>query len=126
MINALLLSVGSKLHLIDYFKQELKGHGGRVFTVDSDKYAPALYRADEGIVMEGNDEDLFIENILSLCRKCDIKICLTCIDGQGKVLARHLEKFKRSGILCVASGIREMELFERQIRKFQKINSKWI
>lgn len=122
MINALLLSVGSKLHLIDYFKQELKGCGGKVFTVDSDKYAPALYRADEGIVMEGKDEDLFIENILSLCRKGDIKICLTCIDGQGKVLARHLEKFKKNGILCVTSGIREMELFEDKLESFKKLS----
>ena len=50
MINILILSAGTRNKVVQYFRKELEGKG-RVYATDCSELAPAIYEADEAILV---------------------------------------------------------------------------
>lgn len=102
-MNILICSVGRRVQLIDSFKKELNEIGGKVFAVDCDPTAPALYHADFYEIVPRIDHPEYISVLKSLCQKYHIKGILSLIDPELTLLASHKEEFKKEGVQVLVS-----------------------
>lgn len=102
-MNILILSVGRRTKLIEYFVREFKGQGNVVAT-DCSEYAPALYRADKFYIVPRIDTPNYIETILNICKKESIKGVFSLIDPELELLITHQDKFDKIGVKVISSS----------------------
>lgn len=114
-MNVLLLSVGTRNKIIQYFKEVLKNEG-TVIATDMSAYAPAVYVADKFYQVPRMTEDGYLDVIFDICQKEKIDAVLTLIDPELSLLAQNKEKFAQIGVQVVGSSY---ELCERALDKMQ-------
>ena len=78
-MNVLLSSVGRRSYLVEYFRRTLDGHG-LVIATNSDADATGMLMADQAIVIPQAGEDGFIEKLLEVCKRLNIRIHCTLHD----------------------------------------------
>jgi len=115
MINILILSCGTRNKIVQYCKKELAGKG-RVIATDMSPNAPALYEADAYYLVPRITEPGYMERILDICKKENIKGVFSLIDPELSLLAEHEEKFRELGVMIIGSSY---ELCERTLDKWQ-------
>ncbi len=108
-MNILILSVGTRNKIVQYFKKELDGVGNVVAT-DASELAPALYEADKHYVVPRIDADNYLETILDICKKEKIDAVLSLIDPELSLLAKHKEDFLKMGVTPIISDYEVVEL----------------
>ena len=104
--NILILSPGRRVDIVQFFVKEFtEKRIGKVFTADINRYAPALYVGDEYFILEKNfnNLDTYIDGIISLCLKKNIKFLITLIDPELLLLADNSEKFNKHGVTVIIS-----------------------
>ena len=73
MINILILSVGTRNKVVEYFKNTLTIENGErighVIATDMSNLAPAIYEADKFYLVPKMTERGYIEVIFDICRK---------------------------------------------------------
>ena len=114
-MNVLILSCGTRNKIVQYVKRELKGRG-KVVAADMSPNAPALYEADKYYLVPRITEPGYMDLILDICRKEQIKGVFSLIDPELSLLALHEEEFRRNGIMVIGSSY---ELCERTLDKWQ-------
>lgn len=100
--NILVLSCGTRNKLVQYFKKELSDQG-LVFAADCSNLAPALYDADEYFILPDFENDGYLDALLSICKKNDIKSVLSLVDPELSVLAEHRQDFLDIGTTPIVS-----------------------
>lgn len=100
-MNLLFCSVGRRGELIKDFKKTLP-EGSKIIATDNSKYAPALYFADKQYIVPKITEDGYIDILLDICKKEDIKAITTFIDPEIALLSENRERFEVLGILVLA------------------------
>lgn len=100
-MNLLFCSVGRRGELIKDFKKSLP-EGSKIIATDNSKYAPALYFADKQYIVPRITEDGYIEILLDICKKENIKAITTFIDPEIALLSKNREKFEELEILVLA------------------------
>ena len=65
-MNILVLSAGTRNKIIQYLKKELNGIG-KVIATDCSELAPAIYDADEYIIVPRMTDDGYLDVILKIC-----------------------------------------------------------
>ena len=108
-LNILILSCGTRNKIIQYFKKELAGNG-LVIATDSSELAPALYEADIYYIVPKINEKGYLDTILSICKKNNVKAVLSLIDPELSLLAKHKQDFLNIGVTPVVSEIEVIEL----------------
>ena len=68
MINILILSAGTRNKVVQYFKKELSGKG-KVYATDCSELAPALYEADEAVIVPRITDPDYLDRVLGICRE---------------------------------------------------------
>lgn len=114
-INILILSVGTRNKIVQYFKKTL-GENGKVIATDMSTIAPAIYEADKYYIVPRITEPGYIDIILDICKKENISGVLSLIDPELSLLAENEEKFKNIGTTVIGSSY---ELCERALDKMQ-------
>ncbi len=115
MKNILLLSVGTRNKVVQYFKKEFAGKGNVVVT-DMTEIAPAIYEADRHYKVPRITEPGYIDLILDICRKEDVSAVLSLIDPELSLLAKNKGKFAEIGVTVIGSAY---ELCEMALDKMQ-------
>ncbi len=115
MKNILLLSVGTRNKIVQYFKAAFKGVG-RVVVTDMSELAPAIYEADCHYLVPRITEPNYIELILDICRKEKISAVLSLIDPELSLLAENADKFSAIGVTVIGSSY---DLCEMALDKMQ-------
>ena len=115
MSNILVLSVGTRNKIIQYFKKELQGKG-KVIATDMSRLAPALYEADAFYIVPRMTEPGYIEKILEICRKEKIQGVLSLIDPELSLLAENKDRFAEIGTCVIGS---DYEVCERSLNKWE-------
>ena len=115
MSNILVLSVGTRNKIIQYFKKELQGKG-KVITTDMSRLAPALYEADAFYIVPRMTEPGYIEKILEICRTEKIQGVLSLIDPELSLLAENKDRFAAIGTCVIGS---DYEICERSLNKWE-------
>lgn len=96
-INILILSVGRRVELVQAFrraKENLK-ITGKIFGGDMDKNAPAMQFVDKAFILPRISSDNYIESIIKICNKEDIKLIVPTIDTELLKLAENKEKIQK-------------------------------
>lgn len=120
MKNILLLSVGTRNKVVQYFKKEFSGQGNVIVT-DMTEIAPAIYEADKHYKVPRITESGYIELILDICKKEKVSAVLSLIDPELSLLASNKDKFSEIGVTVIGSSYK---LCERAIDKMQMY--KWL
>lgn len=115
MVNILILSVGTRNKIVQYFKKTL-GDKGNVIATDCSKLAPALYDADKYYVVPRMIAPGYIDVILNICKEEKIQGVLSLIDPELSLLAKYINEFKAVGTTVIGSSY---ELCEMALDKFQ-------
>ncbi len=96
--NILCCNVGRRGRLMKDFRTTLNGKGCVVAT-DNWSVAPALFLADKQYVVPKITDASYIDIVLDLCKKEDIKAITTFIDPEIEVLSKNRDTFIDNGIL---------------------------
>lgn len=124
MINILILSVGTRNKIVQYFKRTLtKENGerlGNVIATDMSVIAPAVYEADKFYQVPKMTESGYIDKIFEICKKEKITGVISLIDPELSLLAQYEEEFKKIGTTVVGSSydLCEMSLDKMQMYEF--------
>ena len=103
MINILILSAGTRNKVVQYFRKELAGRG-KVYATDCSELAPAVYEADEAILVPRMTDPGYLETILDICREKKITGVFSLIDPELTLLAEHREEFLAVGTTPIISS----------------------
>lgn len=114
-MNILILSVGTRNKIIQYFRKTLNKQG-KVIATDMSELAPAIYDADAFYIVPRITSPEYIEIILDICKKENIAGILSLIDPELSLLAKNEDKFKKIGVTVIGSSY---ELCERSLNKWE-------
>ena len=117
-MNILLLSVGTRNKVVQYFKRAV-GETGKVIATDMSEFAPAVYEADKFYRVPRITDTRYMDIILDICKKENITGVLSLIDPELSLLAQHQEKFAAVGTTVIGSTY---ELCERALDKMRMYN----
>ncbi len=122
-MNILILSAGTRNKIVQFFKKELENKG-KVVAADCDKLAPALYDADKHYIVPRIDDKDYINTVLNICKKENIKGVFSLIDPELSLLAENKDKFLKEGIVPIISDYEtvEMSLNKMKMHDFCKVN----
>lgn len=108
-MNILILSVGTRNKIIQYFSRELHGNGS-VIAADCSELAPAIYEADKYYIVPRIDDPNYINKITEICRIEKIDGILSLIDPELSIIAAHKEELKALGTTLIGSDYHVCEL----------------
>ena len=117
-MNILLLAVGTRNKIVQYFKRAWSGTG-QVIATDSSILAPAIYEADRYYIVPPITAPDYLDVILDICKKEKITGLLSLIDPELSLLAEHEETFRSMGVTVIGSPF---ELCEISLDKMQMYN----
>ena len=103
-MNVLLSSVGRRSYLVEYFRRTLDGHG-LVIATNSDADATGMLMADQAIVIPQAGEDGFIEKLLEVCQRFNIRILCSLHDWEAPFIAQASEQFLQLGVIPIISSL---------------------
>ena len=102
-MNILILSVGTRNKIVEYFVKTLDGKG-KIVTTDMSRLASAIYESDKYYIVPRITDSRYIDGILSL------------IDPELSLLAKNEKKFKEIGTELIGSSY---DLCEMSLDKYQ-------
>jgi carbamoyl-phosphate synthase large subunit len=108
-MNILILSVGTRNKIVQYFKKELDGKG-LVIATDASELAPALYDADKHYIVPRIDADEYIGTIKKICIENNVKGLLSLIDPELSILAKAKQEFIDIGVTPIISDLNQVDL----------------
>lgn len=114
-MNILILSAGTRNKIIQYFKRNFD-RKGTVIATDMSNLAPAIYEADKYYIVPPMASPTYLDTILNICKKEEIKGVLSLIDPELSLLAENKERFAEIGVTVIGSSY---ELCEMSLDKFQ-------
>lgn len=120
MINILILSAGTRDKVVQYFKKELAGKG-RVIATDCSELAPAIYEADEYVIVPRITQPGYLETVLDICRKKQIAGVFSLIDPELSLLAAHKDEFLAVGTVPIISEAQQVETCFHKFLMYQKL-----
>lgn len=109
MNNILILCAGTRVQLVEYFKQVFKNEG-KIICSDSSSVAPTLYVADKGYVVEKITDKNYYSTILEICEKENIKAVFSLIDPELSLLSENRQLFESKGIEVIVSDKKTVDL----------------
>nr|WP_297705398.1 ATP-grasp domain-containing protein [uncultured Butyrivibrio sp.] len=113
--NILILSSGTRNKVVQAFKKEL-AHNGKVYATDCSNIGPAIYDADRAVIVPPIKDPFYIDEILGLCKREDIKGVLSLIDPELSLLAENADRFTEAGVTPIVSSY---ELCEVSLDKYR-------
>ena len=124
MNNILFCSAGRRCKLIKDFKETI-GDTGITVVAENSIYSPARYVADKSYTVPKITAPDYIDNIIEICRKEDIKVILTLIDPEIEILAKNKARFEEMGILVMCPSEKSAKIcFDKyEMYKYLRINN---
>ena len=94
--NILILSVGRRVELVQLFKKAAKELEieSLVCAADCSHTAPALYYADKKYIVSKINSGKYIEDIIAICQKSNIKLVIPTIDTELSILAENKKEIE--------------------------------
>lgn len=121
-MNFLILAAGTRNKIVQYFKDTFNGIGN-VIATDANSLGPAIYDADKYYIVPPITEPGYIEKILEICRKEQVKGVLSLIDPELSLLAANKEKFEAQGVIIIGSSYELCEMALDKMQMYEWLNS---
>ena len=104
MNNILITSASRKVSLVRNFKKALS-NTGKIYAADINVNSPALYFADEYLIVPRSDNPNFINFIIDFCKKEDIKLIIPTRDEELILFSKNKKLFDEIGVKVMVSDI---------------------
>lgn len=117
-MNILILSVGTRNKIIQYFKKTV-GSFDKIIATDMSLIAPAVYDADKFYQVPRMTDEGYIDVIFDICKKEKVNAILSLIDPELSLLAKYEKHFSDLGVKVIGSPY---ELCERSLDKIKMFN----
>lgn len=109
MYNLLVLNVGTRNKLIQDLKETFNGEG-KIIVTDNYELAPALYEGDKFYITPWCESEGYLEVILDICKKENVKGILSLLDPDLPIIAQYKKQFEALGISCFISDKKYIDL----------------
>lgn len=112
-MNILILSVGTRNKIVQYFKENIIKDGkklGNIVVADASSLAPAMYLADKFYIVPRIDEEGYIEKLFEICKKEKISAILSLIDPELSLISSMKSKFDQMNIKIIGSDFDRNEI----------------
>lgn len=116
-MNMLILSVGTRNKIVQYFKKAIKGDGIVVAT-DANRISPAIYEADKFYIVPPITDPGYIDKIIDICKREHIDGVLSLIDPELSILAENERLFREVGTTVIGSSHALCEMSIDKIKMF--------
>lgn len=107
--NILFCSAGRRTKLLQFFRQSLDGES-RLIAIDNQATAPALYFADNSYIVPRITDPGYVDLLMDICKKEQVKAITTLIDPEIELLAKNRELFLTNGILPLCPSLNTAHL----------------
>lgn len=108
-MNILILSVGTRNKIIQYFKKVI-ANDGKVIATDMSRFAPAIYEADKFYLVPPITDKGYLDVIEDICKKEKVNALLSLIDPELSLLSKNIERFSKNNVLIIGSSHEICEL----------------
>lgn len=109
MNNILITSASRKVSLVRNFKKALN-NSGKIYAADINVNSPALYFADEYLIVPRSDDPNFINFIIDFCKKEDIKLIIPTRDEELILFSKNKKSFDEIGVNVMVSDVEAIEI----------------
>lgn len=119
----MILSAGRRVELIKRFKRAAKELGieSKIIGVDVTDLAPALYFCDDKELIPRIDDERYIDSLLDVCKKYDVKLMVPTIDTELTKISENVNRFKELGVMVNISNPDVISICRNKIS-----TSKWL
>lgn len=117
-MNILFTCAGRRTYLLEYFRLQLDP-GDKIVATDANITAPALTAADFAIEVPPVYASDYIDELLEICIKFDIKGIIPLNDLELPILSANIERFKERGIIPIISN---QDVIDISFDKFKTAN----
>lgn len=116
-MNILILSVGTRNKIVQYFKKTL-GETGKVVVTDMSELAPAIYEADKFYQVPRITDSGYLKIIFDICKRNNIDGVLSLIDPELSLLAQNEKAFSDIGVQVIGSSYELCELASNKMKMY--------
>jgi len=103
--TVLITSGGRRVALVRAFRRAVASvGGGRVLVADVVPTAPALYAADQGVLVPRCDDPGCAPALLALCRREGVRLLVPTTDREQPMLVAARDPFRAAGVRIALSG----------------------
>lgn len=131
-MNILILAAGTRNKIIQYFKKTFNGVG-KIIATDANLLGPAIYDADKYYVVPPITDSNYIDIILDICKKEQVRGVLSLIDPELSILAKNKDRFDAIGVTVIGSSyelcemsLDKMQMFEWLVNHKYRCAKSWI
>lgn len=114
-LNILITSASRKVSLVRNFKKVL-GSNGKIISADINLESPALYFADEYVVVPRSDDSNFINFIINFCKNNHIKLIIPTRDEELLLFSKNKEIFSDIGVKIMVSDVETIEICQDKLK----------
>lgn len=121
-VNILITSAGRRGALVKYFKktiEEMKDVKGKIISIDVNPLSAALYLSDKHYIVPRIFAPNYIDTLLDVCRKEDIRLIVPTIDTELLVLSQNKKIFRENGVIVALSDPKTVEICIDKLKTFQ-------
>jgi len=122
MTNILFTCAGRRNYLINYFKDELKGHG-KIFAVDMSNSAPAMVDADVAIIVPSIYDESYISVLKDIIKKHKISAVISLNDLELPILSKYKHDLEKTGTNIIISNEEVIDIAFDKVKTFNFIKS---
>ena len=119
-MNYLMCSVGRRGELLKNCRNSIP-KDAKIIATDNSPYAPALYLADKQYIVPRIDAPEYIDVLLDICKKENIRVVTTFIDPEIELLSKNRARFSQLGIEVLAPYETTAALCFDKYRMFQHL-----
>ncbi len=109
MNNILITSASRKVSLVRNFKKALCNQG-KIIAADINPESPALYFADDYLIVPRSDDPNFINFIVDFCKNNSIKLIIPTRDEELSLFSKNKDIFDEIGVKIMVSNVETIEL----------------
>lgn len=121
-MNILFTCAGRRCYLLKYFKKVI-GNSGNIIAADMQLSAPALTAADIKVQVPGVYADNYLDTVLDICKKYDVKVLISLNDLELPILSARKKDFEAIGVNLVVSDPEVIDICFDKYKTAQFIES---
>mgnify|MGYP001051321734 CR=1 FL=1 len=109
-MNILLTSVGRRNYLVDYFKEAVKPHGGKIYAINSSEDSIGLVAADESQVSPLIHDSSYNDFLIQYCLKHEINCIIPLFDIDLPILSKLKKKLNEIDVTTIVADYWMIEI----------------
>ena len=114
-LNILVTSASRKVSLIRNFKKALDSKG-KIIAADINSESPALYFADDYLIVPRSDDPNFINFILDFCKNNHIGLIIPTRDEELSLFSKNKKLFDEINVKIMVSDVETIEICQDKLK----------